>query len=232
MFTAWRGVFVVLAADRRGCSRAATCGLPETLPASGGGRRRARDRRDVRAAARDRAFFGHALAFGLAFAAMFAYIAGSPFVLQDVYGTSPQTFSLVLRRQRARPRRRSPSSAAGSSGGSARAACSAIGLAMGATGGIAVLCVVATLAGSASAPAAGAVRHGLQPRPGLAQRRRARAGRPPRGRGQRVGAARRPAVRRRRGGGAARRASPARTPRCRWRSSSPRSASARWRRSR
>lgn len=37
-----------------------------------------------------------ALAGGLGFAGMFAYISGSPFVLQEVYGTSAQTFSLVF----------------------------------------------------------------------------------------------------------------------------------------
>jgi DHA1 family bicyclomycin/chloramphenicol resistance-like MFS transporter len=33
---------------------------------------------------------------GLAFAAMFAYIAGSPFVLQGTYGVSAQTFCLLF----------------------------------------------------------------------------------------------------------------------------------------
>src|SRR6201999_4005770 len=44
----------------------------------------------------DRGFFGYALACGLAFGAMFAYIAGSPFVLQDIYGASPQLFSVAF----------------------------------------------------------------------------------------------------------------------------------------
>jgi DHA1 family bicyclomycin/chloramphenicol resistance-like MFS transporter len=39
---------------------------------------------------------GYALASGLAFAAMFAYIAGSPFVLQGIYGVSPQEYSLIF----------------------------------------------------------------------------------------------------------------------------------------
>ncbi len=33
---------------------------------------------------------------GLSFGAMFAYIAGSPFVVQDIYGASPQAFSAVF----------------------------------------------------------------------------------------------------------------------------------------
>src|SRR6185312_5311189 len=44
----------------------------------------------------DRSFVGHALACGLAFGAMFAYISGSPFVLQDIYGASPQLFSVAF----------------------------------------------------------------------------------------------------------------------------------------
>ncbi len=44
----------------------------------------------------DRRFLGYVLACGFVFAAMFAYIAGSPFVLQDLYGVSEQGFSLVF----------------------------------------------------------------------------------------------------------------------------------------
>jgi DHA1 family bicyclomycin/chloramphenicol resistance-like MFS transporter len=39
---------------------------------------------------------GYALTCGLSFAAMFAYIAGSPFVLEDIYGVSPQVFSAIF----------------------------------------------------------------------------------------------------------------------------------------
>jgi MFS transporter, DHA1 family, multidrug resistance protein len=41
-------------------------------------------------------FVGCMLANGFAFAAMFAYIAGSPFVLQDLYSLSPVQFSAVF----------------------------------------------------------------------------------------------------------------------------------------
>jgi DHA1 family bicyclomycin/chloramphenicol resistance-like MFS transporter len=50
----------------------------------------------LREVSADRAFAAHALAGGLVFGAMFAYIAGSPFVLQDIYGLSPQAFSVVF----------------------------------------------------------------------------------------------------------------------------------------
>ena len=45
---------------------------------------------------RDRWFVGHALAGGLAFGALFAYISGSSFVLQGVYGVSPQLYSVLF----------------------------------------------------------------------------------------------------------------------------------------
>jgi DHA1 family bicyclomycin/chloramphenicol resistance-like MFS transporter len=38
----------------------------------------------------------YSLASGLAMAAMFAYIAGSPFVIENLYGVSPQRFSLIF----------------------------------------------------------------------------------------------------------------------------------------
>jgi DHA1 family bicyclomycin/chloramphenicol resistance-like MFS transporter len=44
----------------------------------------------------DRRFVGYTLSAGLAFAAMFSYIAGSPFVLQEDFGLSPQEFSIVF----------------------------------------------------------------------------------------------------------------------------------------
>lgn len=45
---------------------------------------------------RDWLFMGSVLSTGLAGASMFAYIAGSTFVLQRIYGLSPVEFSLVF----------------------------------------------------------------------------------------------------------------------------------------
>jgi DHA1 family bicyclomycin/chloramphenicol resistance-like MFS transporter len=39
---------------------------------------------------------GYALTQGLAVAAMFAYISGSPFIIQNKFGASPQLFSLIF----------------------------------------------------------------------------------------------------------------------------------------
>lgn len=44
----------------------------------------------------DRAFTGYTLAGGFTFAALFAYVSASPFVVQEIYGASPQTFSLLF----------------------------------------------------------------------------------------------------------------------------------------
>jgi DHA1 family bicyclomycin/chloramphenicol resistance-like MFS transporter len=93
----WRGVFLALSAVGVFLFAAAAAGLPETLPHErrrGGGL--PATARVFRRLLADREFVGYAASCGLAFAAMFAYIAGSPFVLQDVYGVSLQTFSLLF----------------------------------------------------------------------------------------------------------------------------------------
>jgi DHA1 family bicyclomycin/chloramphenicol resistance-like MFS transporter len=95
--TSWRGIFVALAFVGALIGLATAVGLSESLP-------RARRRSDglgttllvFRGLFRDRSFVGHGLATGLVFGAMFAYIAGSPFVLQEIYGLSPLGFGLVF----------------------------------------------------------------------------------------------------------------------------------------
>ena len=95
--TTWRGVFVVLAAIGVVLVAAAAAGLRETLPPE---RRHAggigETARTFGRLLGDRTFLGYALACGLAFGAMFAYISGSPFVIQDIYGASPQLFSVMF----------------------------------------------------------------------------------------------------------------------------------------
>ncbi|MFI1196347.1 multidrug effflux MFS transporter [Micromonospora sp. NPDC020750] len=96
-WTDWRGVFVALAAFGVLLVVVAALGLRETLPAE---RRR---RGGVRATARvygsllrDRTFVGLVLVAGLAMAALFAYVAGSSFVLQEQYGLNEQQFGLAF----------------------------------------------------------------------------------------------------------------------------------------
>jgi DHA1 family bicyclomycin/chloramphenicol resistance-like MFS transporter len=95
--TSWRGIFVVLAAIGIPLLLATVGWLPETLPPERrhGGGLRVTMRRFGQLLS-DRSFIVPAGSFGLACAVLFAYIAGSSFVLEDVYGVSPQVFSLVF----------------------------------------------------------------------------------------------------------------------------------------
>lgn len=93
----WPGVFGVLAALGAALCLAALLGLRETLPperrGSGGARATLVTFGGLLT---DRLFVGYAVSGAFAFAAMFTYISGSPFVLQDIYGLSPQLFSVVF----------------------------------------------------------------------------------------------------------------------------------------
>lgn len=95
--TDWRGVFVVLTAVGAALTAVVWAKLPETLPPAdrhGGGVGEALG--SMRRLIGDRAFAGYMLTGGFAFAALFAYVAASPFVVQEIYGASPQTFSLLF----------------------------------------------------------------------------------------------------------------------------------------
>lgn len=93
----WHGIFAVLAVASLVLLGVTAWLLPETLPPE---RRHPAGLKSALAAfaavLADRHFLGAAAVAGLAFAAMFAYIAGSPFVLQRIYGISPQAFGMVF----------------------------------------------------------------------------------------------------------------------------------------
>ncbi|MEU4796767.1 Bcr/CflA family multidrug efflux MFS transporter [Streptomyces sp. NPDC023327] len=95
--TDWRGVFVVLTGVGTALTLLVWRRLPETLDPdkrhSGGTVEALRTMRSLLA---DRVFTGYMIAGGFAFAALFAYISASPFVIQEIYGASPQTFSLLF----------------------------------------------------------------------------------------------------------------------------------------
>ncbi|MFJ7954831.1 Bcr/CflA family multidrug efflux MFS transporter [Streptomyces sp. NPDC096319] len=95
--TDWRGVFYVLTVIGVLLTLVVWRFLHETLPPErrheGGVGQALRTMRGLLA---DRVFTGYMLTGGLAFAALFAYISASPFVVQEIYGASPQTFSLLF----------------------------------------------------------------------------------------------------------------------------------------
>ncbi|MCY9298681.1 Bcr/CflA family efflux MFS transporter [Bacillus inaquosorum] len=45
---------------------------------------------------KDRSFMGYALTVGFIHGGSFAYVSGTPFVYQDIYGVSPQAFSILF----------------------------------------------------------------------------------------------------------------------------------------
>ena len=97
LVTSWRGVFVVLAAIGVPLLAATVVMLPETLPEHqrhAGGLAAVLGR--FGALLRDRRYIPFATAFSLSFAAMFGYIAGSSYVLENIFGASPQVFSVIF----------------------------------------------------------------------------------------------------------------------------------------
>ncbi|MFF1375648.1 multidrug effflux MFS transporter [Streptomyces sp. NPDC058308] len=96
-FTDWRGIFVVLTVVGTALTLLVWRRLPETLAPekrhSGGTVEALHTMKSLLA---DRVFAGYMIAGGFAFAALFAYISASPFVIQEIYGASPQTFSLLF----------------------------------------------------------------------------------------------------------------------------------------
>ncbi|MFH8349146.1 multidrug effflux MFS transporter [Streptomyces sp. NPDC018045] len=93
----WRLVFVALAVTGLLLLAAIWAWVPESLPAA---RRRTGGLPAVLAAMgrllRRRVMVGHLLVMGCALAALFAYITGSPFVFENLYGLSPTGYGLVF----------------------------------------------------------------------------------------------------------------------------------------
>ena len=93
----WRAVFTLLAGAGAALLLAVAVALPESLPAPR--RQPARLRqvtRSLAGLASDWRYLRSVLAAALMFAAVFAYISGSSFVLQQDYGLSAQQFSLIF----------------------------------------------------------------------------------------------------------------------------------------
>lgn len=95
--TDWHGVFVVLGLLGVAMLLAVVFGLPESLPVERrltGGIKKTLS--TMGGLLTNRVFMGYAWSQGLVTAAMFAYISGSPFVLQNLFGVSPQMFSVLF----------------------------------------------------------------------------------------------------------------------------------------
>lgn len=96
-FTDWRSIFWTLALLGALIAGIVALRLPETLP---------KERRipstlgsslhTMGVLLRDRRYLGYTLIVGLLHGGSFAYVAGTPFVYQDLYGVSPQVFGFLF----------------------------------------------------------------------------------------------------------------------------------------
>ncbi len=95
--TDWRGLFLFLAGVGVVLLLASLVVFRETLPPGqrgGGGLRQTG--RDFRRLLSDRLFLGAVLITGFVNAALFAYLSGATYILQGVYGLSPQGYSMAF----------------------------------------------------------------------------------------------------------------------------------------
>ncbi|MEC3993717.1 multidrug effflux MFS transporter [Actinacidiphila sp. DG2A-62] len=95
--TDWRGVFVVCTVIGVLLTLVVWRRLDETLPPEDRhGGELAGTFGSMRRLLADRVFTGYVIAGSFAFAALFTYVSASSFVVQDIYGASAQTFSLLF----------------------------------------------------------------------------------------------------------------------------------------
>jgi MFS transporter, DHA1 family, multidrug resistance protein len=97
LFAPWKAVFIILSLIGVVMFLLVLFSLPETLPvdsrSKGGIKQTASTFKQLFL---DRSFIGFAVSLALVNAVLFAYISGSSFVLQNIYGTSPQAYSLIF----------------------------------------------------------------------------------------------------------------------------------------
>ena len=96
-FASWQGVFIAL--TLLGCYLLGMTKwrLQESLPSD----RRMQSNfvqqlKNYGSLLRDRQFVGYMLAQGIMIAGVFAYVAGTPFIYQNIYGASPTLFSILF----------------------------------------------------------------------------------------------------------------------------------------
>jgi DHA1 family bicyclomycin/chloramphenicol resistance-like MFS transporter len=96
-FTSWRGLFVVLVVIGAVLLAGTAAFVPETLKTENKtGEGVLEQLRVFRSIMRDRAFVVYSVALGGSTSAFFCFLAGSPFVVQDVYGASAQVYSVIF----------------------------------------------------------------------------------------------------------------------------------------
>lgn len=97
LLTPWPGLFALLGLIGTGIATAVAIWLPETLPAALRSPRSARGLLGgMGTLLRDRAFMGCAVPVGVSTAAAIGYISASSFVLQGIYGASPQLYGALF----------------------------------------------------------------------------------------------------------------------------------------
>ena len=96
-FTSWIGVFIFLGFLGLVLTGTTVWGIKETLPVEQRVPGNFKEvLRNYGSLLRDRIFMGYALANGILFSGVFAYVAATPFIYQNMYGISPQLFSVLF----------------------------------------------------------------------------------------------------------------------------------------
>ena len=95
LFADWRATFVLLTLIGV-CLAGATLIYCETLPREARSANMTDSLRKFPALLRDRYFLGHCLLQSFVFGAFFSYLSGSSFVFQNIYGVSPQIYSMIF----------------------------------------------------------------------------------------------------------------------------------------
>ncbi|RJX40474.1 Bcr/CflA family efflux MFS transporter [Paenibacillus pinisoli] len=96
-FSSWIGVFVTLGVFGLLLMGVTAWGLRESLPVQNRVPHNFMTLlKNYKHLVSDRIFMGYALVNGILFAGVFAFVAGTPFIYQNMFGVSPQLFSILF----------------------------------------------------------------------------------------------------------------------------------------
>ncbi|MET3682837.1 DHA1 family bicyclomycin/chloramphenicol resistance-like MFS transporter [Alkalibacillus flavidus] len=97
LFTGWRGLFTILSIVGIVLTFIAIFRLVESLPQEKRSDGNMKTTLNIFASLiKNRRYMGFAMIQGFAAAAMFSYISGSSFILQDIFSLSPQTYAMIF----------------------------------------------------------------------------------------------------------------------------------------